>query len=125
MANGASEKLWLGVGVLAGLGLENKHSMMIFGFGLMVGLALTGERRCFRSRWFWLGMLIAFLIFLPNLIWNIRNHFPFLELQANIRRDGRNVQLGPWTFFMQEMRAMLPLSLPIWLGGIWFFFAAE
>lgn len=125
IVNGGSQKLWLGVGVLAGLGLENKHSMMIFGLGLMVGLLLTHERRCFRSRWFWLGMLIAFLIFLPNLIWNIRNHFPFLELQANIRRDGRNVQLGPWTFFVQETRAMLPLSLPIWLGGLWYFFAAK
>jgi hypothetical protein len=28
---------------------------------------------------------IAFLIFLPNLLWNIQIHFPFLELQANIR----------------------------------------
>jgi hypothetical protein len=70
-------------------------------------------------------MLIAFLIFLPNLIWNIQHHFPFLELQANIRHDGRNVQLGPWTFFLEETRAMLPLSLPIWLGGLWFLFAAK
>ena len=43
IVNGGSEKLWLAVGVLAGLGLENKHSMMIFGFGLMVGLVLTRE----------------------------------------------------------------------------------
>jgi hypothetical protein len=125
IVNGGSAKLWLAVGALSGLGLLNKHSMLIFGFGLVVGLVLTRERRCFRSRWFWLGMLIAFLIFLPNLIWNMQNHFPFLELQANIRRDGRNVQLGPWTFFVQELRAMLPLSLPIWLGGLWFFFAAK
>jgi hypothetical protein len=125
IANGGSEKLWLAVGAVSGLGLLNKHSMLIFGVGLVVGLVLTRERRCFRSRWFWLGLLIAFLVFLPNLLWNIQNHFPFLELQANIRRDGRNVQLGLWTFFMQETRAMLPLSLPIWLGGLWFFFAAK
>ena len=120
-----NQKLWLWVGVLSGIGLLNKHSMLIFGFGMVVGLVLTPERRCFRSRWFWLGGLIAVLIFLPNLIWNIQNHFPFLELQANIRHDGRNVHLGPWTFFYQEMRSMLPLTLPIWLGGLWFFFFAE
>jgi hypothetical protein len=122
--NGGSKKLWLGVGVLAGMGLENKHSMLIFGFGLVLGLLLTRERRCFASRWFWIGMLAAFLIFLPNLIWNVQHHFPFLELQANIRRDGRNVPLNLWSLFMQETRAMLPLSLPIWVGGFWFFFAA-
>ena len=123
--NGGSQKLWVWVGALSGLGLLNKYSMLIFGFGLVVGLVLTRERRCLRSPWFWVGMLIAFLIFLPNLLWNIQHHFPFLELQANIRRDGRNVQPGPWAFFMQETRAMLPLSLPIWLGGLWFFFTAE
>ena len=29
-----NEKLWLWFGLLAGIGLENKHSMLIFGFGL-------------------------------------------------------------------------------------------
>ena len=119
-----NQRLWLWVGLWSGLGLLNKHSMLIFAFGLMVGLVLTSERRCFRSPWFWAGGLLAVLIFLPNLIWNIQHHFPFLELQANIRHDGRNVELGPWTFFLQETRAMLPLTLPIWLGGLWFFFLA-
>ena len=117
-----NQRLWLWAGLWAGLGLLNKHSMLIFGFGLVVGMVLTRERRCFRSPWFWIGMLIAVLIFLPNLIWNIQHHFPFLELQANIRRDGRNVTLGPWTFFLQECRSMLPLTVPIWLGGLWFLF---
>ena len=115
-------KLWLWFGVVAGVGLENKHSMLIFGFGIVAGLMLTGERRWLRSPWFWAGGAIAFLIFLPNLLWNIQNHFPFLELQANIRRSGRDVALSPLTFFSQEMLAMLPLSVPIWLAGLWYLF---
>jgi 4-amino-4-deoxy-L-arabinose transferase-like glycosyltransferase len=122
IAKTGNQKLWLWVGLMAGLGLENKHSMLIVGFGLTVGLALTRQRKCFRSTWFWAGMAIAFLIFLPNLLWNIQHHFPFLELQANIRRDGRNVVLGPWRFFLEEFRGMLPLTLPIWAGGAWFLF---
>ena len=120
-----NQRLWLWVGLWSGLGLLNKHSMLIFGFGMVVGLVLTRERLCFRSPWFWLGGALAFLIFLPNLIWNIQNHFPFLELMANIRRDGRNVDLGPMTLFSQEVLTMLPLTLPIWLGGLWFFFFSE
>jgi 4-amino-4-deoxy-L-arabinose transferase-like glycosyltransferase len=115
-------KLWLWFGVVAGIGLENKHSMLIFGFGLVAGLILARERRWLRSPWFWAGGAIAFLIFLPNLLWNIQNHFPFLELEANIHRSGRDVRLSPFAFFGQEILTMLPLSLPIWLAGLWYLF---
>jgi len=115
-------KLWVWFGVMAGLGLENKYSMLIFGFGIVSGIVLTRDRRWLRSPWFWVGGTIAFLIFLPNLLWNIQNHFPFLELQANIRRSGRDVALSPLTFLVQESLAMLPLSVPIWLAGLWYLF---
>jgi len=117
-----NQKLWLWFGLLAGIGLENKHSMLIFGFGILAGLLLTPERRLLRSRWFWIGGIAAFLIFLPNLLWNIQHHFPFLELQENIRRSGRNVPLTPIRFFGEEVLDMLPLSAPIWLAGLWYFF---
>ena len=120
-----NEKLWIWFGVLAGFGLENKYSMLIFGAGLVLGLLLTPARRLLASRWLWVGGAIAFLIFLPNLLWNIQHHFPFLELQANIRASGRDVPLGPVAFFGQEILLMLPLTLPIWLGGLWFYFATD
>ena len=112
-------KLWMWFGLLAGVGLENKHSMLIFGAGLVLGLLLTPERRFLRSPWFWIAGLLALLLFLPNLLWNIQHHFPFLELQANIRRNGRNVDLSPIQFFGQQVLTMLPLSVPIWLAGLW------
>jgi Dolichyl-phosphate-mannose-protein mannosyltransferase len=115
-------KLWIWFGVLAGFGLENKYSMLIFGAGLVFGLLLSPARRLLASRWLLVGGAIAFLIFLPNLLWNIQHHFPFLELQANIRANGRDVPLGPWAFFQQEILLMHPLTLPIWLGGLWFYF---
>ena len=118
-------KLWIWFGILAGVGLENKYSMLIFGAGIVVGRLLTPQRRALLSVWIWAGGAIAFLIFLPNLLWNIHHHFPFLEIQANIRRSGRDVPLGPWAFFAQEILTMLPLTLPIWLGGLWFFFFSK
>ncbi len=117
-----NQRLWLWFGLLAGIGLENKYSMLIFGFGIVAGLLLTPQRRFLHTKWLWIGGLVAFLIFLPNLLWNVQHHFPFLELQANIRRSGRNVDLTPWAFLGQEILAMLPLSAPIWLAGLWYFF---
>jgi 4-amino-4-deoxy-L-arabinose transferase-like glycosyltransferase len=120
-----NQKLWIWIGVLAGLGLENKHSMVIFGAGIVIGLALTPERRVFRQPWIWIAAAIAGLLFLPNLIWNIQHHFPFLELQANIRRSGRNAALNPLAFFGEEALAMLPLAAPVWLAGLWYFFSGN
>lgn len=114
-----NHRLWLWFGLLAGLGLETKHSMLIFGASLVVGLLLTPERRLLRTPWLWAGGFLAFLIFLPNLLWNIQHHFPFLELQENIRRSGRNVDLSLLDFFGQQVLTMLPLSAAIWLAGLW------
>ncbi len=117
-----NQKLWIGVGMLAGLGLENKYSMLIFGGGIVVGLLLTPERRALGRRWIWIAGMIAGLLFLPNLLWNIQHHFPFLELQSNIRRSGRNVDLNLITFLGQEALSMLPLTVPVWLAGLWYLF---
>ena len=118
----SNQRLWLWFGVLAGFGLENKYSMLIFGAGIVLGLLLTPQRRQLVSPWLWIAGAIAFVIFLPNLLWNIQRHFPFLELQANIRRSGRDVPLTPLAFLGQEILTMHPLSLPVWLAGLWFFF---
>jgi hypothetical protein len=118
-------KLWIWFGVLAGFGLENKYSMLIFGAGLVLGLLLSSERPLLSNRWLWMGGAIAFLIFVPNLIWNIQHHFPFLEVQANIRASGRDVPLGPLAFLGQEILLMHPLTLPVWLAGLWFYFGTE
>ncbi len=118
-------RLWLWFGLFAGIGLENKHSMLIFGGGIVLGLLATPARRQLRSSWLWLAGALALLIFLPNLLWNVAHHFPFLELQANIQRSHRNVDLSPLAFTGQEILTMFPLSLPIWLAGLWFYFFTE
>ena len=122
MVRTGDTRLWLWFGLVAGAGLENKYSMAIFAFGIVAGLLLTEQRRLLRTKWLWLGGGVALLLFLPNLLWNVQHHFPFVELQENIRRSGRNVAMPPWTFFGENALAMMPLSLPVWLGGLWFFF---
>jgi hypothetical protein len=112
-------RLWIWFGVLAGVGLENKQTMLVFAFALIAGLLLTTERRYVVNRWFVLGGLAAFLIFLPNLVWMVDHHFPHLQLLANIRRNQRNVALSPVQFFAQQILAMHPLAFPIWLCGLW------
>ncbi len=122
MIKSGNTRLWIWFGVLAGIGLENKYSMLIFGAGVVIGLMLTAQRKLLWTPWLLMGGAIAFAIFLPNLVWNIQHHFPFLELQANIRRSGRDVELSPASFLFQEFQAMHPLAAPVWVAGLWFFF---
>ena len=112
---------WLWFGALAGLGLLNKHSMLFFGFGVFAGLLLTPARGFFRSRWLWLGGALAFVIFLPNLVWEYRHDWATLELLANVRATGKNVELSPLEFLAQQVLILHPLTLPVWLAGLWYF----
>ncbi len=125
MINTGQTKLWLVFGTLAGLGMLNKHTMLLFGFALVVSLLLTAERRLMWSWWFVPGGMIALVIFLPNLIWMWQHHFPHLEVLANIRKNQRNVSLSPFAFMGQQILYMHPAALPIWLAGLWYFLAGN
>ncbi|MGB7023169.1 MAG: glycosyltransferase family 39 protein [Candidatus Acidiferrales bacterium] len=119
--NGGSEKLWLLFGVVAGVGILNKHSMLFFGSGIFIGLWLTSARREYAKKWIWLGGAVAFLIFLPNLIWEFRNGFPTIALLHAVIGT-KYTTLTPWQFIWQQTLLTLPLSTPIWLAGLWFLF---
>ena len=111
-------RYWLWFGVVAGLGLQEKYSIALFGFGIVVGLLLTEQRRVFLNKWIWLAGLAAFLIFLPNLLWNIHYDWPFVQLMRNIKAEGRDVVLGPFPYFFQQTLLVNPLTAPLWLAGL-------
>jgi 4-amino-4-deoxy-L-arabinose transferase-like glycosyltransferase len=114
-------RLWLWFGVLAGLGLENKHSTLSFGFAVTVALLLTHHRSEFRQCWIWIAGAIAVALFMPNLIWQIRHHFPTIEDLANVSRERKNVVLGPLAFVKEQIIDMHPILLPVWVSGlVWF-----
>jgi hypothetical protein len=111
-------RYWLLFGLVAGIGLEEKYSIAVFGFALVAGLLLTEQRRVFASKWIWLGGALAFLVFLPNFLWNVHFHWPFAELMHNIKADGRDVQLSPTAYFAQQILIMHPFTAPIWITGV-------
>lgn len=111
-------KRWLTFGVLAGIGLENKHSMLFFGFAFLIGLLFSDDRRELMKPRIWIAGLIAFAIFLPNLIWEVQHHFATLELLNNIAHSHKNAPVTPLSFFTGQIVLMHPLTLPIWIAGV-------
>jgi hypothetical protein len=117
-------RYWLGFGVFAGFGLEEKYTIALFCAGIVAGLLLTEQRRVLLNRWIWLGGLAAFLIFVPNLLWNVHYDWPFLQLMHNIRAEHRDVVLGPLQYFLQQTLLVHPLTAPLWITGLIAFFVS-
>lgn len=111
-------RYWLWFGVIAGIGLEEKYSIAVFGLAVVIGLLLTEQRRGFLNKWIWLGGIAAFLISLPNLLWNLHYDWPFVQLIRNIKAEGRDVVLPAGQYFFQQTLLVHPITAPIWLTGL-------
>ena len=124
--NGAPSRTWIWLGAVAGLGIQNKHSMVFFGVAIALAILLTPERRQFGQKWIWLTGLIAFVIALPNIIWQIERSWPTWVLLHGIAQSHKNVALTPWEFFAQQITLMNPATFPLWFGGlIWLLASRE
>jgi len=84
-----NERLWLVIGGVVGLGMENKHTVLFWVVGALVGLLATRERRILRSPYVLGGAAIAVALTLPNVIWQIDHHWPTKEFLDNLRRDNK------------------------------------
>jgi 4-amino-4-deoxy-L-arabinose transferase-like glycosyltransferase len=93
-------RFWLLFGLLVGIGLQNKHSFVLFATGLVLGLLLH-RRSAFRSRWLWLGGLLALIIFLPNLVWQVQHDWPTLEFYAGAA--GKNIASSPVGVILDQL----------------------
>lgn len=113
-------KLWLWVGVITGLGLLNKHSMLFFGFGLVAGMVLTPFRKYFRSPWLYGGGLIAFLLLTPNLIWQSSHDWATFRFMLNLNERVMS-GISPFQFVTGQFLYLLPFNAILWIWGLKFY----
>lgn len=117
-------QLWLPFGVVAGLGLLTKETILFWGFALVVGLLLTRQRRLLFTRWALFGGLIAFALVLPFLIWNAESGWASLQYLANYSAN-HSAGGTPLDFLINQILGMNPLSVFLWGAGLWYFFSAR
>jgi 4-amino-4-deoxy-L-arabinose transferase-like glycosyltransferase len=119
IVKGADSRLWLLAGVVAGISLESKYSVLFFLAALILGLLATRERRVLFDRWFVAGAAIALAIALPNFWWQAHYGFPMLEL-LRAGQNGKNIIVGPLTYLFQEIVITGIFLWPAWvIGLIW------
>jgi hypothetical protein len=108
---------WLILGVVLGLGLLNKISVLWLGLGLLAGLVLTRERRLLLTRGPWLAGAVSLALFLPHVLWQVAHGWPTLEFIRNATTH-KMVAMAPVDFLLAQVRLMHPLNVPIWLAGL-------
>lgn len=115
-------KYWLGAGLVAGIGLENKYSVAVLIVGLLLGLLWGRARQTFLTANFWAACGVALLVFLPNLLWQMRHGWAFLTWQETVRpKHLLPTYLG---FMRDQMAYTLPVCF-LWIAGLWFFLATK
>jgi hypothetical protein len=120
----AGPRAWLLFGVLAGVGIENKHSTVFFLVALLIGLLLSPERRILWTKGCAAGVALLLLVALPNLVWQWVHHFPTYELLNGIAHSDKNTRFPPLAFLMQQVNMLLIVVAPLWIGGLgWLAFA--
>jgi len=120
LVNSGNPRWWLALGLVFGLGLMTRYTIVICAAGLLAGVVVTDLRRQLLTPWPWLGVAIALLMFAPNLLWQVQHDFIYLDFVKHIHeRDIRWHRTDG--FWVQQLYANTgPLLLPLWCAGLLF-----
>jgi hypothetical protein len=108
-------RLLLWMGCVAGVAFLNKYNILFLAVGLIPALLLTSQRKIFLDKYLYGGILIALLIALPNIIWQLQNGLPVLHHMKELAETQLvNVErLG----FIKEQVLFFLLGTAIWVTG--------
>jgi len=108
----------LAVGATVGIGLMTKYAIAFFTVGILCGLIFSSARRYLRTPWFWGGILLAFLICLPNVIWQARHGFISWHFLNYIH--ARDIRWGRAQGFLVKQLWLCTnfFSVPLWIAGL-------
>jgi hypothetical protein len=113
---------WLAIGVAVGIGLLTKYSIVFYIAGILAGVVLTNARRYLLSKWFWTGIAVALLIFLPNFLWLVHHDFISYHFLQHIH--ARDVGEGRAEGFFQGQLLLNvnTFTTPLWIAGLVYYF---
>jgi hypothetical protein len=109
---------WLGIGAAMSMAMMTKYTAAFFIIGLAAGTLLTANRRWLRSPWLWAGAGLAFVIFLPNLVWQGQQGLISLDFLNAIH--ARDIRIGRTQDFLPEqfLLSANPFTTPLWVLGL-------
>ena len=116
--NSGNQKWWLAFGIVMGLGLSNKLTILFFGLAVFLSLWIVPQRKLFREKWIWMAGIIALMFLVPYAVWQSRNGWYFLDFAQNYAGGYSYVASLPEFIWYQLVGNNFP-NAPIWLLGLW------
>ncbi|MEM9936287.1 MAG: glycosyltransferase family 39 protein, partial [Bacteroidota bacterium] len=104
------------LGASLGLGMLNKYTMSIWAIGLLVGLFFYEKGKLYKDKWLYISLGLAFLLVLPNLIWQLQHDIPFLKQLASLEAKQLD-EIHPLEFGRAQLS--IPSTFIISLIGIY------
>ncbi len=112
-------KYLLIVGFVTGIALLNKYLVALLILALLVALAITAHRRVFKVKSLYYAMLIAFLVFLPNLIWQYTHDFPVIG-HMNALNENQLVYVDRFSFLADQLLMTFSVCFLLIMGIVHF-----
>lgn len=111
---------WLLLGLALGLGLLSKYTMGVFFVSALLYVLWSGRWSYVWSIQAWSAVLLAFVLFLPNLWWNYQHGFPTFQHTAEISQlEHAGLRWGALAAFLAGQLGMFGLLffplLALWL----------
>jgi hypothetical protein len=108
---------WIPVGILIGLGLLNKLTILFFCLSIFAVLLITPQRKYLKNKWIWISASLSLLFFVPFILWQINNNWYFIDWTKHYA--GGNSYIASFPEFLWNQ--ILPnnfTNTPIWLTGL-------
>jgi len=119
LVNSEKSKYWYFLGLVAGLGFLTKYAIVFFLFAIFLALLFSPQRKWLTKKHLWLGVGLAFLIALPNLLWQWQHQWPVVHHMSDLART-QLVNVEPAGFLIDQLTMQLA-GLLVWIPGvIWF-----
>ncbi len=98
-----------------------KYSVAFFMLGIVTGLVLTPNRKLFTNRHLYFAAVLAFLMIVPNLVWQYLHKWPVIHHMQELRETQLQF-ISPVDFLKNQVLMHLPYFF-VWAGGLyWLFF---
>jgi len=107
---------WALLGLIVGIAMLNKISVLWLMCGLLVALITTSRRKKLITAGPYIALAIALAVASPFVFWQIQNGWPTAEFITNATRL-KMVATPPWVFLGTQVVVMNPATAPLWIVG--------
>ena len=112
------QRLWLLVGLLVGVSLYAKQTILFLVIALLVGFIANRQWKVLLSPYLWLGAGLAIMLWVPNLLWQAQHGWPTLAMSGALRAKHSGAGYSVTFVILQFVLPGL-WAAPVWLAGLW------